>query len=79
MRLKFLIASLMASSLVAAPAMANSASALSVTKASSVKASTSPKKASKLTGAPLIILAIAGTVGIVAVAASSGDDDTDSN
>lgn len=76
MRLKFLIAGLMASSLVAAPAMANSASALSVAKASNVKVATSPKKASKLK--PVV-----GIVGVVVVIGGAAllldDDDSDSN
>lgn len=62
MRLKFLIAGLMASSLIAAPAMANSASALSVAKASNVKTATSPKKASKLNGGVAL-----GAVGAVVI------------
>ena len=62
MRLKFLIAGLMASSLIAAPAMANSASALSVAKATNVKIATSPKKASKLNGGVAL-----GAVGLVVI------------
>lgn len=81
MRLKFLIAGLMASSLVAAPAMANSASALSVAKASNVKAATSPKKSSKLSGAALGILLVgAGAITVVAATdVFDGNDDSDSN
>tara|TARA_R110000823_G_scaffold128520_2_gene256275 strand:- start:1683 stop:1913 length:231 start_codon:yes stop_codon:yes gene_type:complete len=75
MRLKFLIAGLMASSLVAAPAIANSASALSVAKANNVKAATSPKKASKLNGGVALGLAGAAAIGAIIVL---DDDDSDS-
>lgn len=75
MRLKFLLAGLMASSLVAAPAMANSASALSVVNASNVKVATSPKKASKLN----TTVGVAGGVVLVgAILLLIDDDDSDS-
>lgn len=76
MRMKFLIAGLMASSLVAAPAIANSASALSVAKANNVKVATSPKKASKLNGGVALGLAGAAAIGVIILL---DDDDSDSN
>lgn len=78
MRLKLLVAGLMASSLVAAPAMANSASALSVAKASNVKAATSPKKASKLGAGVGVLIGGAAIIGVIAFTDILDNDDSDS-
>ena len=79
MRIRILLAGLVASSLVAAPAMANSASALSVAKATQVKAATPAKKASKLQGVPVIALVGLAAVAVGAVVVVADDDDSDSN
>lgn len=79
MRIRILLAGLVASSLVAAPAMANSASALSVAKAAQVKAATPAKKASKLQGVPVIALVGLAAVAVGAVVVVADDDDSDSN
>jgi hypothetical protein len=76
MRMKILIAGLMASSLVAAPAMANPASALSVANSNNVKVATSPKKANKLKPAVGVLgglLLIGGAILLL------DDDKSDSN